>query len=625
MGHKPFPELEKAVEKMKAHASSASHLRQVEAQLLASRGETVVHQLQRFGDSERSKNRKAIKALLRCTHYLCKQHIPHTTNFSKLIDLIVSCGGKDLEDFVGKAAKNASYTSTDAITDFVEAIGVWVDELQVNQVRNAPFFSLMADECVDVANIEELSVYCRWVENGVPVEHFMEICPLKKTDAQSIYSVLLDWLKKKDLQCNKLVGMSFDGAATFAGKKSGVQAHLKKHAPHSVLVHCHCHKLQLACVQSANSTEGIKHVYTTLTTLWKFFRNSPKRCQNLKEIQKVLNLPELKIVKPSDTRWLSHEKCVSTVKKCYGVIVSALESIYLESHEPEALGISKILSKPSTLFAIYLLDYILPQVSKLSKTLQKENLDLSIISSLVDATLHTLEDVLLPAANWVLDLLDVKEEMGTTVGINFNSEDIASFQRRVTEPFHTKLKENIQNRFISQDVVSCFSIFDPKKTPNPSENCSYGERQVKVLLEHYGSELPAETVAGDEFLMPAVITSSSDLATEWKTFRRYITNQPREDIKEQLKELSTNSMMQTMFPNLSILANVCLTIPVGTASVERSFSHMKMIKSRLRNRLGEAKLSYLMKITLESPEALSDEELEQIVNVWTRKPRRIAV
>ena len=198
--------------------------------------------------------------------------------------------------------------------------------------------------------------------------------------------------------------------------------------------------------------------------------------------------------------------------------MSALQSIYLESHEPEALGISKILSNPSTLFAIYLLDYTLPQVCKLNKTLQKENLDLSVITSLVDATLHTLEDVLLPAANWVLDLLDVKEEMGTTVGINFNSEDIVSFQRRVTEPFHTKLKENIQNRFISQDVVSCFSIFDPKKAPNPSENCSYGEHQVRVLLEHYGSELPAETIAGDEFLMPAVINFSSDLATEWKPF-----------------------------------------------------------------------------------------------------------
>ena len=80
--------------------------------------------------------------------------------------------------------------------------------------------------------------------------------PTEETDAQSIYSVLLDWLKNKDLQSNKVVGMSFDGAATFAGKKSGVQAHMRKsgvQAPHSVFGHCHRHKLQLACVQSATA------------------------------------------------------------------------------------------------------------------------------------------------------------------------------------------------------------------------------------------------------------------------------------------------------------------------------------------------------------------------------------
>ena len=166
------------------------------------------------------------------------------------------------------------------------------------------------------------------------------------------------------------------------------------------------------------------------------------------------------------------------------------------------------------MFAIYLLDYILPELSKLSKSLQTEKLDLSIISSLVDATLHTLEDVLQLAAKWVLDLQEVKEEMVITVGINFNSNDVASFQSRVTEPFYTKLKENIANRFVSQDVVSCFSISDPKKTPNSLENCMYGKDQVKVLLEHCGSEIPAETVVGDEFLMLAVITSSSNLPTE---------------------------------------------------------------------------------------------------------------
>ena len=150
--------------------------------------------------------------------------------------------------------------------------------------------------------------------------------------------------------------------------------------------------------------------------------------------------------------------------------MSALETIYQESHEPEALGISKILSKPSTLFAIYILDYILSEVSKLSKSLQTEKLDLSISSSLVDATLHTLEDVLQPVAKWVLDLQEVKEEMDITVGIKFTSDDVASFQSRVTEPFYTKLKESVANRFVSQDVFSCFSIFDPKKTPNSLEN-----------------------------------------------------------------------------------------------------------------------------------------------------------
>ena len=166
---------------------------------------------------------------------------------------------------------------------------------------------------------------------------------------------------------------------------------MKKHSPHALFVHCHCHQLQLACVQAANGTADIEHVYVTLTTLWKFFYYSPKCAQSLKEVQKVLNFPELKIVKPSDTRWLAHERCVRPVKASYSAIITALDHIYNESHEPEALGIKKALCKKSTIAAIYLLDYVLPQVTKLSRALQTENLDLSMISSLLDATLHSID------------------------------------------------------------------------------------------------------------------------------------------------------------------------------------------------------------------------------------------
>ena len=101
-----------------------------------------------------------------------------------------------------------------------------------------------------------------------------------------------------------VIGMGFDGAATFSGKKIGVQARLKQHAPHALFVCCHCHMLQLACVQSANKTTGIKQLYVTITTIWKYLTS---RTQSIKEIQQVLELPELKVIKPSDTRWLAHE------------------------------------------------------------------------------------------------------------------------------------------------------------------------------------------------------------------------------------------------------------------------------------------------------------------------------
>ena len=38
----------------------------------------------------------------------------------------------------------------------------------------------MADERTDVATTEELSIFSHWVENGSPVEHFIEILGLKK-------------------------------------------------------------------------------------------------------------------------------------------------------------------------------------------------------------------------------------------------------------------------------------------------------------------------------------------------------------------------------------------------------------------------------------------------------------
>ena len=176
-----------------------------------------------------------------------------------------------------------------AVVEFVNALGTWVEESLLKQLHNVPyFFSIMADECTDVTTIEELTICCRWVESGVPEEHFIEILPLKKANAESICSALVEYNRETNIRLGRLIGMGFDGAATFSGDKTGVQRSLKELSPHALFVHCHCHVLQLASVQATNATPGIKHVYTNLMTLWKFSHYSPKRAESLKEIQKVL-------------------------------------------------------------------------------------------------------------------------------------------------------------------------------------------------------------------------------------------------------------------------------------------------------------------------------------------------
>ena len=68
---------------------------------------------------------------------------------------------------------------------------------------------------------------------------------------------------------------------------------------------------------------------------------------------------------------------------------------------------------------------------------------------------------------------------------------------------------------------------------------------------------------------------------------------------------------------------MCLSIPVGTASVERNFSQMKIIKTRLKNRLREQNLAHLMRIAIEVPEKLPDDIVESVVDIWNRKTRHM--
>ena len=105
----------------------------------------------------------------------------------------------------------------------IEAIDTWVEKKLLESLKTYPFFSILADECQDVSTQEELSISFRWIVNGCPEEHFMIILHVKSTDADAITKVITSYLQENNLNCRKLVGQGYDGAATFSGCRSGVQ------------------------------------------------------------------------------------------------------------------------------------------------------------------------------------------------------------------------------------------------------------------------------------------------------------------------------------------------------------------------------------------------------------------
>ena len=87
-----------ATQKMKSHSKSEVHLLSCQLDMEADRARkegSIISQLQNFGEQQRLQNRKAIKALIWCTHFLAHQHI-HI-----LVELVA---------FLDRAGGNVTYT-----------------------------------------------------------------------------------------------------------------------------------------------------------------------------------------------------------------------------------------------------------------------------------------------------------------------------------------------------------------------------------------------------------------------------------------------------------------------------------------------------------------------------------
>ena len=86
--------------------------------------------------------------------------------------------------------------------------------------------------------------------------------------------------------------------------------------------------------------------------------------------------------------------------------------------------------------------------------------------------------------------------------------------------------------------------------------------------------------------------------------------------------LESSEAFTGIFPETFKLLNIILALPVGTATVERSFSQLKWIKTKLHNRISDCNLARLMHNAIQGPELLSV-DFTNVLEVYKEKNHRI--
>ena len=167
-------------------------------------------------------------------------------------------GDEDLKRHLLNSPRNATYLSPEIQNEVIEVSASIVEQHIASKVNKAPCFSVLADETMDVAGTEQLSVCLRYVNDDSPKqpilrEDFVGFVPLASQTAENLADDILLHCSKLRVDMKKCVGQGYDGAAAMSVRLNGVQARIRRRYPKARYVHCASHRLNLALSDSLST------------------------------------------------------------------------------------------------------------------------------------------------------------------------------------------------------------------------------------------------------------------------------------------------------------------------------------------------------------------------------------
>ncbi|PIN08532.1 hypothetical protein CDL12_18893 [Handroanthus impetiginosus] len=341
-------------------------------------------------------------------------------------------------------------------------------------------------------------------------------------------------------------------------------------------VHCFAHQLQLTLIEVAKKQVEIASLFNLVATLTNAVGASCKRRDILLEKHANVIREGLESGEISSSRGLNQEITLkSTLLRLVSMFSSVVEVLEIieedgmnSEQRAEAHSLLCSMQYFEFIFNLHLMRKVLGITHELSQALQRYDQDIVNAMSLVKVSKTRLQ--LLRDNEW--DTL-LEEVLGF---YEKHEVVIPNMDENFIAPRHSRRKLPQVSNLHHFQVEIFYQVID---------------WQLKELNDHF-SEINTELLICVACLSPRDSFSSFDKKKLVQLAKLYPHMCSDSDFDElttigELSKKLVKTRKHIVYPLVYLLVNLALILPVATATVERTFSVMNIIKNKLRNRRGE--------------------------------------
>ena len=569
-------------------------------------------------------------------------------NFRALLRLRVRGGDTKLKDHLESCKRNASLVSKTIQNELIACAGNIIKEDIVKDVRDAKFWTIMADKTQDCSKQEQLVVAIRYVDTKnvpkiikeEPVVILDLLADIKSRDqsdqtehsevklcGKAIGETLLWHINELGLDLKYLVGQGYDGAASMSSERVGVCSVIKAAAPLADYFHCCMHALNLSCSR-ATKIPAIRHCMDDIKDINDFFRYA-KRNSYLQSViarESSEDFLRRQLVSLCETRFVERHESVFVMRQLLPFIAVCLnEMLTWDSPETRknARRLLKSVQDPQFLVALVLSEKVSAVLLPVSRSLQQIGNDLVKTMSTISATQSKLQKWRKDEENEFTSMFEEAVILGEKIGVS--REEMQSFPRTINK---SVLRPNACGTNQTAINYARINVFFPLL----DEVC--GDMKARFTSHQ-------QKIASLTRILPYFVKESTwqDILPAAEKYRGFldplsIVKGEYEIWKQQWMSCGARPVANTaigalgdcqanVFPNLHTLLNILTVLPVTTAEPERLFSKLNSTLTAIRSTMSEERLESLLLLQVHRERTPTTEKL--IDSFASMKKRRLSL